>query len=598
MLKALCDYYDCLQKQPDSDITPEGYSNVGINYNLVLTENGSIKDILPYTHTIISGKKEKSVATSELFPFRNSTTAITAETIDHREKYIFGIEFGKGDKILKVNKAAFDKCREVNEKFLRGLEHPLVRAYLLFMEKWIPENELENAFILRMGKDYSGAKFVITLDGEEDAPLNRLLCITDKWNAQLSTNNIPEDAVIGQCAITGERLPIARKHNGISKIPGGQSSGVRVVCFKDSAFESYGKSQSYNSSISINAMKKYTAALNHLTNAQDETTNNPHRRILDDTILYYWAQTNSSEKPYTSVFNACTFGEDDADEILQAVFKAVSAGKAPDIKGVNLDTDFYILGVKPNSSRLSVKFFERNSFGKILNNLVKHKKDMSFSDKDKQLPVWLIIKSLKSPVADTQISPDLQVKLLKSILNGTPYPKYLLESVVRRVRTDHDIPDKKFYSVNETRCRIIKGSLLRNNIINEGEYNMLNEASKNVAYNLGRLFAVLEKVQTSAMGSVNASIKDRYFSSASATPSIVFPKLLQLSQHHLANLKSNQLDKQIQAIVAKLEDSFPKTLNTEQQGTFIIGYYQQKQKLYEGKNAVEQVNSKNSEEEN
>ena len=113
---------------------------------------------------------------------------------------------------------------------------------------------------------------------------------------------------------------------------------------------------------------------------------------------------------------------------------------------------------------------------------------------------------------------------------------------------------------------------------------MLQENSTDTAYNLGRLFAVLEKVQTEALGNVNATIKDKFFSSACTTPALVFPRLLKLAQPHLAKLgEGNRIykDRLIGEILAKIDGTFPNTQSVQQQGMFILGYYQQKQKLYE-----------------
>ena len=112
---------------------------------------------------------------------------------------------------------------------------------------------------------------------------------------------------------------------------------------------------------------------------------------------------------------------------------------------------------------------------------------------------------------------------------------------------------------------------------------MLNENSTDTAYNLGRLFAVLEKAQTDALGNINATIKDKFFSSACVTPGLVFPRLLKLTQAHLGKLSEGgkiYTDKLIQGILANINGGFSGTQNMEEQGMFILGYYQQKQKLY------------------
>ena len=108
----------------------------------------------------------------------------------------------------------------------------------------------------------------------------------------------------------------------------------------------------------------------------------------------------------------------------------------------------------------------------------------------------------------------------------------------------------------------------------------LDPERKDVSYLLGRLFAVLEKAQLDALGKVNATIKDRFFSSASATPASVFPRLLRLSQHHIGKVPYGYIsDRRISEIMENI-DVFPTHLNLQDQGLFAIAYYQQKNALY------------------
>lgn len=102
------------------------------------------------------------------------------------------------------------------------------------------------------------------------------------------------------------------------------------------------------------------------------------------------------------------------------------------------------------------------------------------------------------------------------------------------------------------------------------------------AYLLGRLFAVLEGTQRAALGAqVNATIRDRYFGAAAATPALVFPLLLRNAQNHLARIRKDKrglavnLEKDVQEIVDKLPDHFAKSLDLKDQGRFAIGYYHQ-----------------------
>ncbi len=579
MLRALCEYYDCLRAQPDSGLVVEGYSKVTVNYNLVLNVNGTINKILSYTREVMVGKKTKTVGREEIFPFRNSIPGIAAETIDHREKYIFGLEWDSKENIFVVsNKSleAFEKCRKVNQEFLSDIDSPVVRAYLAFLASWKPEEQKENSELCKLGKDYNGAKFIITLAEHESEPLNSRSEVKQKWESERERRNSSDDGkVMGQCAISGQNLPLARLHDNISGIRGGQSSGVNLVCFNNTAFESYGKSQSYNSSISEQSMKKYTSALNYLTASPG------HNVMIGDMTLLYWANTKDSEKPYLDLMSYSLFANssDKDDARLDAAMKNLREGTTPDLDYLDISTQFYILGVKPNASRLSVKLFEKSTFGKIMENMAKHCKDISFSPNDRQLMLWQIEKALQSPVTKEGGDPALQAKLLISIIKGLPYPQTLFNTVVRRCRIDHDI--------SHDRARIIRGCLIRKNYIKEDTYNMLQENSTDTAYNLGRLFAVLEKVQKEAIGEdLSTTIKDKFFSSACSTPYLVFPRLVKLAQAHLSKLSDDNIrsmvyyDKLIQSILANVNGEFPKTVNMDGQGMFILGYYQQKQNLY------------------
>jgi CRISPR-associated protein Csd1 len=108
----------------------------------------------------------------------------------------------------------------------------------------------------------------------------------------------------------------------------------------------------------------------------------------------------------------------------------------------------------------------------------------------------------------------------------------------------------------------------------------LNEASTNVPYRLGRLFAVLERVQSDTNKEMGSTITSKYFSSASATPAVVFPVLLKLAQHHIA--KSDwgfKVNRDIEEILSGV-DSFPAFLSLEEQGMFMLGFYHQKQAFF------------------
>jgi CRISPR-associated protein Csd1 len=173
------------------------------------------------------------------------------------------------------------------------------------------------------------------------------------------------------------------------------------------------------------------------------------------------------------------------------------------------------------------------------------------------------------------LKPLLTGSIMRSILTGADYPRSLLSSVIGRIRADQ--------TINYLRAAIIKACLNRKKrITNNGqEVSMsLDKESTNIAYRLGRLFAILEKAQRDAIPGANATIKDRYSGSASTTPRVVFPQLLRLAQHHIQKAEHGvRLDKMIEEVMQGI-NTFPAHLSLDEQGVFYIGYYHQRNALF------------------
>lgn len=111
----------------------------------------------------------------------------------------------------------------------------------------------------------------------------------------------------------------------------------------------------------------------------------------------------------------------------------------------------------------------------------------------------------------------------------------------------------------------------------------LDKSCDSIGYRLGRLFAALERIQTDANPGINATIRDRYYASASATPSAVFGVLLRLKNYHLAKLSKTGFYETLLGEIIENIKSFPAHLSMEEQGMFAIGYYHQRQNFYERK---------------
>ena len=608
LIQALCDYYDELADE--GKVVSEGFSEQAIHYLIKLTPEGEFDGFSDYRRKSLykaKGNKEKERYDPRIsiLPKRTEKPGIDSNLIEHRPLYIFGLNFDKNtfspndktDKAKKSHEAFVTK----NLEFIEGLDSPIINAYRNFIKSWIPENEAENPYLLNLGKEYSSSSFAFCLAEDPTVVLHEDNLIKERAK-RLAESVVTEINYSSQCAVTGENLPIARIHNKIKGVPGGLATGTVLVGIKAKAGCSYCNEMSYNSNISELAMKKYTFALNALL------SDKKHKTVIDDVTVIYWAAGGAKNERCSDLFGSFFNDEEDDDqenkpdksqteEMLKNTFALAKTGELTKerlsaITDIDDSIDFYIVGIKPNASRLSVKFVYRKKFADILFNIARHQADMSIIGRTKRIPLWRLEKELVSPKLKDNSSADASLlsATFKSILYGAPYPVYLLSTLVTRVKTDQDDESKKFRSVNSVRAGAIRACINRKSrALNEKEElsMALDIKNTNQAYLCGRLFAVLERIQKQALGDLNRSVKDAYFSSAASKPALVFPKLISLSQNHMKKLDDNSnifYNILIEEIIGKLEGQFPETLTLTDQGKFMIGYYHQDQDFYTKKN--------------
>lgn len=594
LIKGLCDYYDVLQSE--GKVLPEGYSNVPVKYKVALTEDGAIKEIIPYQTKV----GDKNIAIIEKMPKRTEKTGIEANVIEHRPLYLFGLNYEDGiltekDKTEKAKKSheAFVKK---NLEFIEGLNSPVINAYRKFIENWNPANETNNSALQSIGKGYGLGGYVFCLSGEPDRLLHKDQAIAERYEELLKENSEKaQKPVTAQCAITGEQTEIARIHRKIKGVYGGLAIGNVLVSFKNPSEESYGNEQSYNSNISEKAMLKYTEALNYIL-ASDK-----HKIAFDDVTIIFWAvKPGETEEDFFRMLLANNGVGTSAESIEGTVYELLKRGKSgvlrrEELEGIDENVDFYIAGLKPNSSRLSLKFIVKKRYADVLWNIAKFQEDLQTSANFKPVYFGSIKKELMSPKISAdkaKVNPALLSGLFEAIINGTQLPAGLLSAMVRRVKTDSGKE-----KINYVRAGVIRACLNRNYEKEELKVG-LDRENRSEAYLCGRLFAVLEKVQIeSAGGELNRTIRDAYFASAATKPVMVFPRLNRLAQNHLKKLegkdrkKYEDYEKMIKEIVSKLGDTFSDYFNLKEQGEFIIGYYKQSQVLF-----AESKKNKDSEE--
>lgn len=586
ILQALNDYYQRLRTQ-DVGIASPGYSQEGISYALVLSVEGQLVDVVDLREQ--TGKKYFACKMPVPASFKRPGTTPKSFTFWDKTSYVLGVadaKLSKEDKVsgkspVDIRLGEHEAFKDHHQKLLADADDPSLQALLKFLAQWTPDQFQPPRFNAEM----LDSNLVFRLDGQM-----QYLHDTPAAQAIWSRLQAGADSKEGMCLVTGQRQPLARLHPAIKGVNGAQSSGASIVSFNLESFSSYGKAQGDNAPVSEQAAFAYTTVLNHLLR-RDES--NRQRLQIGDASVVFWAEAaNTAQAEAAEIFFGEAFNPpDDASETnnLRRALDMVAKGYAlrelsPDL---NDDTRLYVLGLSPNASRLSIRFWETGSLHSFALRLAEHFQDLALQPKPwKTEPAMWRLLHATAPSRDGKskaedIPPQLAGELTRAILTGSRYPRSLLNTIIMRLRADGDISGTRV-----ALCKAVLARDLRLGVkgINEEIPMSLDKEASNPGYRLGRLFAVLESAQHHALGGkVNATIRDRYYGAASATPATVFPMLLRNTQNHLSKVRKEKpglavtLEKEISEIIDGLPPQFPRSLRLEDQGRFAIGYYHQSQ---------------------
>lgn len=576
ILQSLARYYEYLRDRHPERVAPPGWCRRDVAFRLEIGFDGSLKAIIPSAEkrgwsTIVPEQVKRS-------------SGIAANAFCDNSSYFLGIDGkGKPDRAEKC----FNASRKLHLSLLQNIESPAAKAVVNFFETWNPANAAEHPLLEAAGEALFVGNMVFSFEGEEvleDADVRRA------WDA--ANRSGADGGAVMRCLVTGEEAPIARLHPPIKGIADAQPMGASLVGFNSAAFESYGHDgeQGLNAPVSERAAFAYATALNYLL------SDPLHHMRLGDTTMVYWAEGEDDD---ACADIACMMfggippeqrgkGGEDRDEKLHAILRAVSSGLP--VGDVDMDAPFYVLGLAPNAARVSVRFFVRDSFGSILSNIAQHYERMDIvhapHEWDYVYP-FQILKEIENPNAKKpSISPSIAGGLIRSILEDLPYPEALFENALLRTRASRDDSDTHTRKVSRGRMAILKAYLIKNR--KERITMGLDEERTDVPYVLGRMFAMFEDIQYAAnykpntSVTLNATVKDKYFNAACATPALIFPTLVALSEAHARKARRDnpgaavRFDKRMRTYMWCLED-IPESLTQKEQSIFYLGYYHQSQ---------------------
>ncbi|WP_339951093.1 type I-C CRISPR-associated protein Cas8c/Csd1 [uncultured Albimonas sp.] len=555
------------------DAPPFGFSTEKIGFCIVLNSDGMVAEKPIDLRDTDRKRSPRALMVPQAV---KRTAGISPNFLWDKSAYVLGVTAGEGKRTAQEH-AEF---RRFHEERLAGTDDDGLLALLRFLSAWTPE-----AFAPPLWpEDLLDQNLVFALASERrerflhDRPAARAL-----WE-RLKAEGAAEARI---CLVTGDPSPVARLHPSVKGVWGAQSSGASLVSFNLDAFASYGHEQGENAPVSEAAAFAYTTALNRFLERDSG-----HRIQIGDASTVFWAEASepAAEAEAETLFAAfldpaaASAAEDAAAARRIGVqLKRIREGRrldevAPHLPGVR----FHVIGFAPNAARLSIRFAWADDFGRLTANYQRFLADTHVSPppRDGFPPLWRWLLELAAQGKRENVPPTLAGDWMRSILAGTPYPLTLLTLALVRIRADGRL--------DALRAGMMRAVLVRN--FNREVPVALDPDCDDRGYLLGRLFAVYEEIQRAALGGqVNATIRDKFYGSASATPQKVFSLLDRGSANHLQKLRklnpgrSVNLEKQLAAIMERMSPGatpYPVSLPMAEQALFGLGYYHQRSDFF------------------
>ncbi len=394
------------------------------------------------------------------------------------------------------------------------------------------------------------------------------------------------------CFLTGKPVEPAATHEIVRRLSdvGGSSMGSVLIGFDKESSCSYGLEQSANAAMSAEAAKTYVAALNDLIENQSS--------LVAGTKVVHWfrGRVAAEDDPLAWLTEGNETEELNAQLRARKLLESIRAGERPDLAG----NTYFALTLSGNAGRVVVRDWMEGSFEELVSNVNQWFSDLEIvnrygSGSAKPPKLAAVLAALGRELKDVPAS--MSAKFYRVAVRGEPIPLEAMAQALTRARIDVIQGEPKdgrekgmYYARYQVRIGLIKAYHLRKQkegIMDTEVQPTLNPEIADPAYQCGRLMAALAKLQTKALGDVGAGVVQRYYAAASATPALVFGRLIRGAQFHLNKIEQPGLarwyERQIAEICGRIGKAMPATLSLEEQSRFALGYYQQLAALSAGK---------------
>ncbi|MGQ9576964.1 MAG: type I-C CRISPR-associated protein Cas8c/Csd1 [Thermoguttaceae bacterium] len=597
---------------PDPD-----FEYKSVSWRVSLGEDGTLVGIEDLRRNVNEGtnRKPRYEGKQILVPRQPiRTSGDLAFFLVDKAEYVFGIDpAGKRPpNELQLRAALF---REQVEQCAEASRDPAVVAVADFLKR-VAEDPSQIGSRLRQAQPSTSDLFAFRVGLGEDF-VHLRPAVRAFWQRQRRAQ--PPGAEAFQCLVTGELVSEVGLFPLIRRIPGGTPSGVALVSYNVPAFESYGLRRNENAPISRTAAEQAATALNRLLHpaypnpAEPGTTLRPRRvKLSKDTVFCFWASNLTREAASFLDRLPDLFQGENEDKVGES-YRSIWRGRAVEIKDPSA---FYVLTISGSQGRAIVRDWLETTLEQAARNLANHFQDLEVvrharprkgRPRSPAVPLQWLMRSLAAEGRAEPVPACLAAAFVRSAFNGLPYPFELLQRALVRARVEAGGHDWADAARRDARAALLKAVLNRRRRFHPQAAQRYQEVTSDMnpnhdspGYALGLLMAVLERLQVVALGDIKASVVDRYFSAASATPRTVFVRLLKNAQHHARKARESddrgaraaafRCNRMIDHIAERFDvdpkrypprsTGLPAHLDLEQQGLFVLGYHQMRHWLW------------------
>jgi CRISPR-associated protein Csd1 len=583
-----------------------------VSWRVNLHEDGTLSMIEDLRRNANEGKKGKpkwvGLQIEVPLQFYRSGTAPPSYFLVDNAKFVFGKTTGNTEFDPQQGREFCERFRSLVAACADATKDPDLQAVLRFFDLYPPGSEHLHLPEDAVGNDL----FAFRVATGGFAHLRP--AVRQWWKQQRQGQLVAGDAY--QCLVTGVRFGEIEQFPQVANVPGA-AKPIKLISFNQSAFESFGLKRNENAAVSRQAGEEAAAALNRLLQPEPrdgsgKVLGKRHLRLPANTAVCFWtARAGAEAGDFLDDLPDLLEGENEGT--VREAYRSIWQGGKVDLKD---PAAFYALTLSGAQGRAIVRDWFETSLAEVTRNLAQHFRDLAIvrhakaKDDDRRslrVPLRWLMESLAAEGRSAPVPGSLEGAFIRSAFVGIPYPFQLLQRALTRARVEAGRDEWTDRARRDARAALLKAVLNRRRRFDPQTAARYQEVTPEMnpnyespGYALGLLMAVLERLQSAAMGDVNASLVDRYFSAASATPRAIFVRLLKNAKHHARKARDgdNTMDRVtafrcerlIDAVVSRFDldtkhyppraDGLPPHLDLEQQGLFVLGYHQMRYWLW------------------